>query len=141
MDIYPYQSPWRLRFRAVRFFGMSVIMSAAGVAMAQPGLDGMADTDGDGVISREEFLERRSGQFPALDTDQSGGLSLEEFSAALENTPLHRFRGRAFKRADTDGSGEISLDEWDSLPTRGFDRLDRNGDGMIDSTERPERTS
>ena len=118
-----------------------LLAGLAATAIAQPGLDGMADPDGNGSISKEEFLARRSALFPTLDSDESGGLSMEEFSVALEDTPLYRFRGRAFDRADGNGDGEISQEEWDSLPTRAFDRLDRNDDGMIDASERPERAS
>ena len=94
-----------------------------------------ADKDGDGIVTREEFVANRSERFPGLDVDESGGLSKEEFKAALEGTPMKRFAGMAFGRADTDDDDSVSLGEWDAMPVRAFDRLDDNEDGQLDQEE------
>ncbi|MEZ5986081.1 MAG: hypothetical protein R3B94_09030 [Hyphomonas sp.] len=42
-------------------------------------LIGQADTNGDGNVSKAEFLERRSEAFQDLDADRSGSLTEAEF--------------------------------------------------------------
>jgi Ca2+-binding EF-hand superfamily protein len=94
-----------------------------------------ADANGDGMVSRREFLDRRSARFDKLDVDDDGVLSKDEFGVALEGTPMQRFQSMAFKRADSDNDSGISKEEWDNMPARGFDRMDRNGDGNVDGDE------
>lgn len=95
----------------------------------------LADGDGDGVVTREEFANTRSGRFSELDIDDSDGLSQEEFAVALEGTRMQRFAAIGFRRADSNDDDNISHSEWDAMPTRAFDRLDANGDGQVDQTE------
>ena len=94
-----------------------------------------ADHNGDGVVTREEFVAKRSTRFSKLDADESGGLSEDEFKVALEGTRMKRFSGMAFGRADTDDNDSISQSEWDAMPARAFDRLDENEDGHLDEAE------
>lgn len=94
-----------------------------------------ADANGDGTVSRKEFLDHRGARFDELDVDDDGALSKDEFVAVLEGTPMQRFQGIAFKKADSDGDNGISQEEWDNMPARGFDRMDRNGDGKVDGNE------
>ena len=94
-----------------------------------------ADANGDGTVSRKEFLEHRSARFDKLDIDDDGVLSKDEFAVALEGTPMARFQSVAFRRANSDGDSGISREEWDEMPARGFDRMDRNGDGNVDGDE------
>lgn len=95
-----------------------------------------ADEDGDGVISREEFVNARARMFPGLDTDESGGLSKDEFIAALTASGRSKFIARrAFGIADTDDDGNVVLEEWNALPPRAFDRADKDKDGTLSSQE------
>ncbi|MEO5916643.1 MAG: EF-hand domain-containing protein [Luteolibacter sp.] len=82
------------------------------------------DKDADGKLSREElgnFAKPRDGQGPRmqrlweLDTDKSGGISIEEFKA-----------GELFKKLPPEKQDEV------------FKRLDTNGDGVISPSDRPE---
>lgn len=98
-------------------------------------LVGQADTNGDGNVSKAEFLERRSEAFQDLDADRSGSLTAAEFELAV-SLRMKRFSSRAFAKVDTDGNGVISQAEWDQSPPRAFDKLDKNSDGVLTSTER-----
>lgn len=123
---------------------LSSVLFFAATVNAQPPLGGFlaeADANDDGVINREEFVEARSKQFADLDEDSSNALSAEEFTVALEGTPMRRFSSRAFSRADKNDDGELSQEEWDALPTRAFDRMDRNDNGQIESDELPKKES
>lgn len=74
------------------------------------------DSDGDGFLVREELrgmrhdAARRAREgFRKLDTDNSGGLSFEEFSKGEFASKLpEEKRRQIFKRMDTDGDGEIT---------------------------------
>ncbi len=74
------------------------------------------DKDGDGAVSREEiasFRRQRDGKpmkrLWQLDTDKSGGISLEEFSQGefFKKLPPKRMEA-LFRRLDTDGDGLIT---------------------------------
>jgi Ca2+-binding EF-hand superfamily protein len=96
------------------------IASAASVASAAPegrGGDRLkaADTNGDGMISREEAkaLPRLAKHFDQLDADRNGQVTREEMRAA------HQKRHNArFDRLDTNKDGVISRDEFNAMHQR-----------------------
>ncbi len=89
------------------------------------------DKDGDGSLSREEisnFQRPRNGKpmrrLWQLDTDKSGGISLEEFKQGefFKKLPVERMEA-LFRRLDTDGDGLITpKDKPEPLPNRGGKR-------------------
>ena len=116
----------------------------------------VADADGDGQLSQEEYRglpaavradrerqraeaqrERRAGEFAAADADGDGRLSQEEFHAAPAARRTERMR-QLFMRLDADGDGKLTASEIPSLATR-LARLDANGDGQITRDEMPKR--
>lgn len=68
-----------------------------------------ADTDGDGKVSRAEFLAERAGK----------------------GNPVRRFA-----KLDRNGDGLLDKAEIDAMQGRGFARLDANGDGLLSADER-----
>ncbi|MEZ5300238.1 MAG: EF-hand domain-containing protein [Verrucomicrobiales bacterium] len=82
------------------------------------------DTDGDGEISdeereaareamRERIEAKRSERFAAADTDDSGGISAEEFAAIGPVSHLPEdVAARIFDRLDSDDDGSISEEEF-----------------------------
>lgn len=89
------------------------------------------DKNEDGKVSQEELREirqSRNGERPAhgmrrlmeLDSDGSGGVSIEEFRAAelFANLPPERVEAM-FRRLDTDGDGEISPKDRPEFPSAG----------------------
>ena len=112
-----------------------------------------ADTDGDGLISHDEFASAHAFRFEAADTDGDGMLSEEELRASHHarggrgghgdarggeghggrggHGPGH---GRMLQTLDADGDAAVTRDEFAAL----FDRFDTNGDGVLDEGDRPE---
>ena len=92
------------------------------------------DKDGNGSLSRGEY-PGHPGNFRALDTNNDGALSFEEFQ--------HRAGGGAppsggavtdeFSEKDHDGNGTLSRAEWPD--TWEFDRRDHNRDGLLSRDE------
>jgi Ca2+-binding EF-hand superfamily protein len=93
------------------------------------------DADGDGVISRAEFMVVRENMFGTMDTDADGLLSAAEIEAARASMPQgNRGRGNRMQDMDANGDGQLSLEEFNAQ-TPGFDPADRNGDGAISQQE------
>lgn len=120
----------------------------------------LADTDGDGFISREEFAamprlttleeDKRLALFTRLDKDGDGKLSQEEIRRMMR--PQDGNQGPPMPRLaelDTDNSGGVSLEElragefFKKLPPERqeafFKRLDTDGDGEITPKDAPPR--
>jgi len=101
------------------------------------------DTDHDGSISLAELQAVRpnvtADQFGKFDGDGNGLLSPEELGAARGEL-VARIRER-IEDIDTDGDGAWSFAELQAirpnLDVEQFNRLDRNGDGLIGEDERP----
>ncbi len=95
-----------------------------------------ADTDGDNLISLEEFevfstvererkqAERRAKRFTKLDTDGDGFVSADELSARADKR-----MDRMFERIDTDGDGVITEAEREAMKEKMNERRGKRGDG------------
>ena len=103
---------------------------------------GMArmDTNGDGVITLNEWLSGRARLFQRLDTNGDGVVGRDEVSAMASARRAGGRRAspeRLFQRIDANGDGVVDGDEFDSAGRTMFGRLDRNGDGVLSAEELP----
>lgn len=123
------------------------IAYAAQTATTPPARPMKADTDGDGAVSRAEFLARAEAAFARRDTDGNGSLTRDERRAGYRGKRhsagpgmrLHRGMAEAGMRAlaaiDTDGDRRISRAEFDAASATRFARIDANRSGSIEKTE------
>ena len=121
-----------------------------------------ADTDGDGLVSAEEFAALGPRELSAgmrLQGDRQGPgreavrQRMEQRRAEIEERLAKRekrrreARTRDFETADADGDGQLSADEYSDMPAtvsatrqrEQFARLDENGDGVLTPEEFPSR--
>jgi len=119
------------------------LAAASFLVLADPGSHGgrglerlkAADTNGDGMISRQEAatLPRIAKNFDAIDTNRDGQVTTEELHAFHKQQ-----RADHWKRLDTDGDGRVSKAEAQANAPRLFERfnqLDANGDGFLTPDE------
>lgn len=114
------------------------------------GMAGMmrADTNHDGVITRDEAIAMADRQFDRLDANHDGKITEEEAQRARPprdargapppetgEGPPPEMSERAFDRADRNDDGRVTRDEYRAAALDRFERLDANHDGRIDQGE------
>jgi len=118
------------------------------------------DKNGDGAVSRDEFLAQAAARFAEMDANKDGKISADEAKAAIRShrgkfTGEHGGRHRRgeygegampppggpggpasiLERLDVNKDGKISRAEFNAPNDRRFDLLDTNKDGVIDQSE------
>ena len=113
---------------------------AAMSAYAGPGKDGKhfdrMDSNGDGKITAEELSERQAELIANADSDGDGALTKDELKAYRKEK---REEHRAKHNPDANDDGLIDRTEFINAAQERFDRMDKNGDGVISEDERRKR--
>lgn len=118
------------------------------------GMLALYDTNGDGKVDRAEFDAARAEQFARIDANGDGRLDSDEYLAEYEDRLDRRIATLGdgsdrqtrvrFGALDTDKDGRMTWEEYMVSGRRIFDRVDRNGDGIVDQADArlpaPERT-
>lgn len=109
---------------------------AAAAGKASGDLIGRADLNGDGRVTREEFISARSQLFTRLDRNRDGYISRDDASQSRIGRRAQGKRlGEALREFDRNNDGRIGRDEFVDRPTSMFDRFDTNRDRVLDSGE------
>ena len=101
---------------------------------------GPIDSNGDGRISNSEWNAYHTGAYRGWDLNGDGRISRREYASCWYGGGFYpTYTKAAYEPSwvafDANGDGWISADEYYS--STAYTRLDRNGDGIIDSTEWP----
>jgi Ca2+-binding EF-hand superfamily protein len=101
------------------------------------------DTDGDGNVSKAEWLAYQEKVFAALDNAKTGTVDEKEFLTPASDMVTFATGGYArglqtkamMHKIDTDGDGTVSHDEFIIYQTKLFDMMDKNHTGTLGPDE------
>lgn len=118
--------------------GAALMTASASASEGKGGRWEKLDVNGDGEISASEMDERTAKFFEGADADGNGGVSKDEMKAFHE---ARRAEFRAERNPDKNGDGVADLTEFVNSAQERFDRLDKDGNGLLseDETQREGR--
>jgi hypothetical protein len=101
------------------------------------------DTDGDGTVSKAEWLAYQEKVFAALDKNKTGMVDEKEFLSQSSDMATFATGGYArglqtkamMHKIDTDGDGTVSHDEFIAYQNKVFDMMDKNKSGSLGPQE------
>lgn len=109
-----------------------LILSASGAAFAQAPQP--APPGASAGLTLQQFEARHERKLLAMDTDGDGRISRAEFMAAAK--PGKGDPAAKFAKLDRNGDGVIDKSEIDARLAHQFRKLDVNGDGILTPAER-----
>ena len=96
------------------------------------------DVNGDGKVTVGEINADQARIFGAMDVD--GDAAMSEAEMKRRGRTLQIFRTTSlFDLLDTNGDGKLSVAEIQAPSKRWFKRYDKNGDGVMEASEIPDR--
>ncbi len=111
----------------------------------QAGMRALYDTNNDGQIPREEYDAARKEQFERTDSNRDGRLSFDEYAAEFRHridARIHEIKSRELRQArvrfgvlDKNRNDRLDAEEHLETGLQMFQRVDRNGDGKVDSAD------
>lgn len=129
-----------LAFLAISIAGIALVAMPASAQLGRRGGGdrfAQADTNGDGLVTREEFKASRSARFKQMDRNGDGAISRDDFGRILKFRPDAAQRlDQMLAEADANHDGRLTRAELDQAPVPMFERADANGDDRIDAQER-----
>lgn len=108
-------------------------LAAAVIATAAAGFAFAQTAPQPAALSLQGFEQRREARIMAADSDGDGRISRAEFLAARggKGDPAARFA-----KMDANGDGFLDRSEIDAFFARRFRRMDRDGNGVLTAQER-----
>ena len=101
------------------------------------------DTDGDGTVSKAEWLAYQEKVWTTLDKDKNGTIDEKEFLAPSHEMASFATGGYArglqtksmMHKIDADSDGSVSHDEFIAYQTKVFEMMDKNHSGSLGPQE------
>ncbi len=129
--------------RSILWFSLTFIVAfpAALMASAQSvdrvaRLIQAADANDDDQVTREEFQAFRAKQFPRLDRNKDGAISMADVPTRLQNNVRDKLENADVVAGfDLDSDRKVTRQEFENGPTRIFDAYDTDGNGIISGVE------
>lgn len=95
-----------------------------------------ADANADGDVTKDEFSAFRAKQFPRLDRNKDGRISIADVPERLQNRVRDKVEnGDVIAGFDLDGDKQVSRKEFETGPTLIFDNYDTDKNGTITKAE------
>lgn len=92
------------------------------------------DTNGDGVVTKDEADAAHLAHFAESDADSDGAISYEEYEAKAMERAREHFK-KMFSHVDKDNDGQLSAEEFSSQGAGRFEKMDANSDGQVTKEE------
>jgi Ca2+-binding EF-hand superfamily protein len=113
------------------------LVLAATLAWIQPALSqNTVAPAGAGGVTMDQFVARQTARIMAADTDGDGRVSRAEWVALASMRAGKGDPARLFDAMDSNHDGYLDMDEIRAALEKRFHRLDRNGDGVLTPDER-----
>lgn len=112
-----------------------MVMPLLVVAAAASAQTAGFDADGDGRITRREFIDARELRFTRLDRNGDGSIRADDFQRLQTSASARRRLAQLLADADLDDDGAVTRAEFSVTGTPLFDLADVNADGFVDRTE------
>jgi hypothetical protein len=109
---------------------------AASLGWIQPAIAQNAVAPATGGVTMDQFVARQTARIMAADTDGDGRVSRAEFVALASMGKGGRDPVRLFDVMDTNHDGYLDKDEIRAALAMRFHRMDRNSDGILTPDER-----
>jgi Ca2+-binding EF-hand superfamily protein len=95
-----------------------------------------ADADGDGVVTREEFMNARAEQFASRDRNRDGFIDKNDMAKrGARRTRASQAMNAIVDRFDSDNDGKVAKREFVDGGGQLFDRVDADQSGTLDKKE------
>lgn len=112
-----------------------VAMPVLALAMAASAQSARFDADGDGRITRREFIAARELRFSRMDRNGDDHIRADDFRQFNTSAGVRERLAQLLSDADLNDDGAVSRAEFSLTGTPMFDHADVNADGFVDRSE------
>lgn len=125
--------------RTALMVAASVLFVGSAFAQGREGPGAMferADANGDGAVSRDEFVSARADQFGKRDRNADGFIDNTDLSGRAAGRPrIAQAMTALVNQFDADRDGKVSKDEFVAGGVTIFERADADNNASLDSRE------